>query len=82
VAGGECIGVIQSFPQYTGDATTLVVSGITKVICGAALTPGTDVMSDASGHAVVQTSTNTKLGTVLGGTANSGELASIQLAIL
>jgi hypothetical protein len=85
VANGQCFGVIQDpYPSYLGYAVNLIAVGVSKVICGAALTPGTTVMSDANGHAIpyVVAGTNVALGTVLGGTANALEIASIQLALL
>lgn len=51
--GEAAIGVIQNDPSSQGDATTVGISGISKVSAGGTITAGNYVASDASGEAVV-----------------------------
>lgn len=52
VQGGVAFGVINSIPAYANDAVTILAAGVSKVTCGAALAPGTRVMSDSQGRAI------------------------------
>lgn len=51
VAGEDAIGILQ-IPAIAGEAATVMVSGVTKAIYGAAVTAGQCVMVDASGKIV------------------------------
>jgi hypothetical protein len=74
--GSEAIGVIQE-GALAGDPIPVCVPGnITKVLCGATVTPGQYVASDSLGRAVPATSGAHFLGQVISG-AGLGFLAVI-----
>lgn len=49
--GTRVIGVLQNKPT-SGQISTVVVTGVSKVVAGAAVTAGDSVQSDASGRAI------------------------------
>lgn len=53
-AGVKVIGVLQNKPT-AGQEANISNIGIVKVIAGAGVTRGADVMSDSSGHAITAT---------------------------
>lgn len=63
--GGQAIGVLQNDPDALGRAACVMISGITKVKVGGALTAGDDVASDSSGRAVTPATGDRILGRVL-----------------
>lgn len=77
-AGANVDGVLQNKPDAAGQAATVHRFGITKVVCGEAITVGTRVKSDASGRAV-SASTGNGLGKALTATAVAGELVTVLL---
>jgi hypothetical protein len=79
------IGVLQNKPQYTGQAAQVGFLGVSFVITGAGvassnISAGNKVMSDATGAAVNQTSTNTIAGVALASSSTPGELIPVLLA--
>lgn len=77
---GPCIGVLQNKPQYTNNAATVAVFGVSKVFAGAAVTAGEDVMpEDVTGRAIPWTSGKTRAGVALT-SGGDGELISVLLA--
>ena len=54
-AGALAYGILDSKPE-ADQAAPVKVQGISKVMLGGTVTPGTEVMSDASGRAVAATS--------------------------
>lgn len=79
-AGLEAIGVIQNKPA-SGDVVELDCDGVTKVVAGAAITPGTEarVMSDGTGRAITATSTNKVLGFALEAATAAGQIIAVKL---
>lgn len=75
-AGVAAIGVLENAPN-TGEAATVTYKGICKVICGAAVTAGAKVMSNASGLAITATATNHVVGIAVSTTANANEILEI-----
>ncbi len=65
VAGGFCTGVIQDNSSVVGAASKVALLGITKVVAGAAITCGAQIMSNASGQAVTCTSGGASMGQAL-----------------
>lgn len=67
------IGVLQNKPTAAGQTAEIVVVGVTKIVAGGTVTPGTDLLGpDNAGKAVVRTvtaSTNWVAGRPLGGAA-------------
>lgn len=80
-AGATAIGVIQNKP-VSGDAVELDCDGVTKVVAGAAITPGTEarVMSDSTGRAITAATTGSKiLGIALEAATAAGQLIAVKL---
>ncbi len=72
------IGVLQNKPQYTGNAATVGVSGVTKVVAAKAITAGSKVFCQAAGKATDATNGGgNALGIALTTVANDGELLSL-----
>ena len=55
-SGGQCTGVLQNKPT-SGQVGAVAVDGVSKVIAGAAVAKGADVMSNATGLAITATGT-------------------------
>lgn len=69
------LGVLQNRPASGQAAEVRVNSGsTTKCVCGAAVTAGQEIMSDASGRGITATTTNEVIGIALTSTANANEL--------
>jgi hypothetical protein len=62
--GALCYGILQNAPN-TGQAADVAIGGITKVVVGAAVAAGAELMADTNGRAITQTSTNRKIGMAL-----------------
>lgn len=78
-AGELSLGVLQNAPSAAGQAATVAVDGVIKVIAGSGgLAPNNKVTTDNQGRGVVAASTNHVLGIALS-TAASGELAEVKL---
>lgn len=63
-AGENAVGTIQE-GKVAGKHSTLMLSGITKVVAGAAVAAGAKVMSNAAGKGITATSTNHVVGVAL-----------------
>lgn len=74
-AGLHADGVLQNDPNASGRAGEVAIAGIVQVKCGAAVTRGGPVASDAAGKAVNAASTNIILGTALETGANGAVIA-------
>lgn len=79
-AGVRATGVLQS-PAAANDAAEVMVSGVSKVEAGAAITEGDDVTPDASGRAITAAaaSGNTIVGTALESAGAAGEVIAVLL---
>jgi hypothetical protein len=72
------IGVLQNKPQYTGNAATVAIRGITKVVSDKAVTAGAKVYCSADGQATDATGGGgNALGVAVSTTAAAGELLSV-----
>lgn len=79
-AAGEGIGVVQNHPE-SGEAATVTLAGVTKVIVGGAVSVGQRITAAATGFAVVVVSgalPNKSVGKILTG-ASSGGIATMLL---
>lgn len=56
-SGGAVYGILQNTPA-SGQAADVGIMGISKVVAGAAITAGANLMCDTAGRAIAQTSTN------------------------
>ncbi len=74
------VGVLQNKPQYTGNAATVGIRGVTKVVASKAITAGSKVYSTTGGKAT-DSSANSAVchGIALTTVANDGELLSMLL---
>jgi hypothetical protein len=78
-SGGPVDGVIQEGVAVAGEAETLGVSGVSKVVAGAAITAGAPVMSNATGLAITATATNLVVGKAITAATASGNVISVLL---
>jgi hypothetical protein len=72
------IGVLQNKPQVTGQAATVGIRGVSKVVSDVAITAGDLIQVSSDGQAA-KTGTGPKVGVALTTTANAGELVSVLL---
>ena len=77
-AGGRVSGVVQNKPN-TNQAVTVMQTGVSKVVAGAAITQGALVMSDNVGRAVPATGTNIAVGRAELAASAAGEIISVNL---
>ena len=75
--GDFVLGVLMNKPT-SGKAAEVQVGGEAKVVYGGSVTAGDLLMSDASAHAVTQSSTNPAFGIALEA-GSSGEIHSVML---
>lgn len=73
------IGVLQNKPQVTGQAATVAIRGISKVVSSGDVTVGAPVTADSDGRAVDATSGDRAHGIALKGSSTAGELISVLL---
>lgn len=78
-AGVLAVGVLQNDPAAQGEAATVMLDGVSKVVAGAAVTSGAEVASDASGRAVTAATGNRVNGIALETCANAGEVIAVAL---
>ncbi len=77
-AAGLAFGVLQTTAN-SGQAATVARSGLSKMICGAAVTANALVTHDSSGAAIDAVSGSTVIGRAMHATGNSGETVSVLL---
>lgn len=80
-ASGEAVlGVLQNNPK-SGQSATVMVTGVTKVVAGAAIAAGARVQSNATGAAITATATagHIEQGFALEAAAAAGDVISVQL---
>lgn len=77
-AADATIGVLQNKPQNTGNAATVGIRGVSKVVSDVAITAGDLIQVSADGQAA-KTGAGPKVGVALTTTANAGELVSVLL---
>lgn len=78
-SGGIVHGVLQNKPSAAGRSANVAVYGVTKVVAGAAITKGANVMSDAAGKAITATATDYLRGIALEAAAADGDIISVLL---
>lgn len=77
--GERAIGVLQNDPSSAGDAGTLGVLGISKVVASGVITAGDDVASDAAGKATVAATGDYVLGVAMESAAVDGDIIPVLL---
>lgn len=80
VSGALSDGVLQDKPLLAGDEAQVALCGcITKVVAGAAFNAGVQIMSNASGQAILATTGHTVMGKSLEAAASSGAIVPVLL---
>jgi hypothetical protein len=78
-AGVLTDGVLQDTPNALGVHGALCVSGVSKVVAGAAVLAGAEVASDATGRAVTAVSTDHYAGRAITAAGAAGDIISVLL---
>lgn len=78
-AGVQPIGVCVDTPAASGRPGNIAISGVCKVVAGAAITAGAYVASDSSGKAVTAASADFALGIARSAAAADGDVISVLL---
>lgn len=71
------IGVLQNDPGALGEPANIQTFGVSKMVAGAAVAAGAQVMSDATGRAITATATNFSGGIALQAAANADEIIAV-----
>ena len=79
-ADDTVVGVMQNKPQVQGEAATVGLRGVSKVVCDAPITAGDAITVSADGQAATG-GAGQKVGIALSTTANAGELVSVLLTL-
>jgi hypothetical protein len=79
-ATNAIVGVMQNKPQGSGQAATVAIAGVSKVVSDVAVTAGAAIKVSADGQAAI-TGTGPTVGIALSTTANPGELVNVLLTI-
>lgn len=72
------LGILQNKPN-TAEAATVMVTGISKAVAGAAITVGAQVMADNGGKIIAATTGKIPLGIALIAAAADGDIISVGL---
>jgi len=76
--GAKALGVLQS-PAIAGEAAEVMVSGVSKVVAGAAIANTGPITSDSQGRAITAAATHTVNGIALETAAAAGEVIAVLL---
>lgn len=77
--GADAIGVLQNDPDTQGHAASVAIDGVSRVSCGASVTAGDDVSSDANGQAVTSASGDVVLGKALEDASGADSIIAVLL---
>jgi len=77
-AGAKALGVLQS-PAAAGEAAEVMISGVSKVVAGAAIASTGPITSDSQGRAITAAATHTVNGIALETAAAAGEVIAVLL---
>lgn len=76
--GAKCLGVLQNKPSASGMPCEVAVGNVAKVAAGAAVTAGSEVISDATGRAIAKDAGRQfVLGTALESAATAGVIIPV-----
>jgi hypothetical protein len=78
---GKVVGVCQSKPQYTGNASTIGFSGVSRVMTSTNVTAGQAVYCDANGKGSNSNATGVLLGIALDTSTTAGSLVPVLLQL-
>lgn len=79
-ATNAVVGVMQNKPQGPGNAATVAIAGVSKVVSDVAVPAGSAVKVSADGQAAI-TGTGPTVGIAITTTANPGELVDVLLTL-
>jgi hypothetical protein len=79
-AAAAVVGVCQNKPQNAGNAATVAIAGVSKVVSDVAITAGDAIKVSADGQAA-KTGAGPTVGIALSTTANAGELVNVLLTL-
>ena len=79
-ATASAVGVMQNKPQGPGQAATVAIAGVSKVVSDVPLNAGDKIQVSADGQAA-KTGAGPVVGIALSTTANAGELVNVLLTI-
>jgi len=79
-ATGAVCGVLQNKPQGTGQAATVAIAGVSKVVSDVPITAGASIQVSSDGQAAI-TGTGPVVGQAISTTANAGELVDVLLTL-
>jgi hypothetical protein len=79
-ATNAVVGVMQNKPQNSGNAATVAIAGVSKVVSDVAITAGDAIKVSADGQAA-KTGTGPTVGIAITTTANPGELVDVLLTL-
>jgi hypothetical protein len=77
-AGDAVVGVCQNKPQVAGEAATVAIRGVSRVLAGGAFIPGDKIDTDANGRAIKSGAGN-GIGIALEAATVANELSSVLL---
>jgi hypothetical protein len=77
-SGGAVYGILQNTPA-SGQAADVGIMGISKVVAGAAITAGANLMCDTAGRAIAQTSTNIIAAVALEAATAAGQIITVAI---
>lgn len=78
-SGDDVAAILQNDPNAQGNEASLMKTGISKVVAGAAVAVGVLVMSNASGRAILATSGQVVFGRSLEAAGGDGETIPVLL---
>lgn len=78
-SGDDVAAILQNDPDAQGNAASLMKTGVSKVVAGAAVTVGALVMSNAAGRAITATSGQVVFGRALQAAGGDGETIPVLL---
>jgi hypothetical protein len=79
-ATGAVVGVMQNKPQGAGQAATVAIAGVSKVVSDVPLTAGDAIQVSADGQAA-KTGAGPVVGIALSTAVNAGELVNVLLTL-
>jgi hypothetical protein len=78
--GEFCLGILQDKPAATGRAASVAIEGVTKVLAGAAVVAGTELIMDATGRVITTDAADQYIiGTALQTAAAAGDIIAMSI---
>lgn len=78
---GRPDGVLQDKPSAAGQACAMAISGVSKVVAGAAIDEGVEVTSDSQGRAVAAGTGDEVAGVTFGAATGAGSIIPVLLKV-